>query len=102
MLSLVQNGVLKENCYWHKVALFLNPKFKSLAALCNTEWEQVFAFTKRLLQIFKIPARVQRSDHMHPHLQKLHNKLALMMSSMSGRTFPVPEVMNMKWTHIKA
>jgi len=36
--------------------------------------------------------------HTHPHLQKSHDNLALMMS---GRTFLIPEVMNMKWTDIK-
>ena len=38
---------------------------------------------------------------MHPRLKKSHDNLALTMSSMSGRTFLIPEVMNMKWTDIK-
>ena len=46
----------------HKVALFLNPKFKSMAALGNPERE-VIALIKCLLQILKMPACVQRNDH---------------------------------------
>ena len=86
----------------HQVALFLNPKFKSMAALGNPEREEVIALIKCLLQILKMPACVQRNDHTYaPQLQKSHDNLALTMSSMSGRTFLVPEVMNMKWTDIK-
>ena len=47
----------------HKVALFLNPKFKSMAALDNPEREEVIALVKCLLQILKMPACVQRNDH---------------------------------------
>ena len=56
----------------HKVALFLNPKFKSMAALGNPEREEVIALPEReevicsikcLLQILKMPACVQRNDH---------------------------------------
>jgi len=44
----------------HKVALFLNPKFKSMAALGNPEREEVIALIKCLLQI--MPACIQRND----------------------------------------
>ena len=47
----------------HKVALFLNPKFKSMAALSNPEQEKVIALIKCLLQILKMPACVQKNDH---------------------------------------
>jgi len=49
----------------HKVALFLNPKFNSMAALGNPEREEVIALIKCLLQILKMSVCVQRNDHIY-------------------------------------
>jgi len=58
----------------HEEALFLYPKFKRMAALCNSEKEQVTALTKDLLQTPNMPASVQRRDRTYaPHIQIFHD-----------------------------